>query len=146
MPLPENLTTRTVVGTFLTPRGNPAKGYVVFTPQVIVHNEETDELILPAPVKQNLDSTGSFSVELLDTDNADLSPNNWGYYVQYRVKGVIDNDFFTWVPAGNTDLSIADLLIVDPTEFTPEIITTLLDTMARIESAIAELDALGAGS
>jgi hypothetical protein len=123
MPFADNLTTRTVVGTFVTPRGVPADGYITFTPQVTTHNTENDNLILHSPVKKNLDASGSFSVELVDTDNADLLPSGWGYSIEYRATGIPNRVFFAYVPAGDDELNVADLIPLDVEDIDPDLYT-----------------------
>ena len=140
MAFPENLTTRTVVGTFLTPRGVPASGYIIFSPQVALHNEDTDEIVLPSPVKKNLDSTGSFSVELLDTENLDLAPSGWGYKVSYHISGVTKNEFITIIPAGEGSIQFSDLVEIDPLELSLTVIQEILDRLDEVETGKSNID------
>jgi hypothetical protein len=91
MPLPVNVTTVTVLGTFLTPEGNPSTGTITFTPSSWLTNSGANVAIPNSPTTKTLGTAGNFSVLLPITDDPDLSPDNWVYNVSEVVDGVSQN-------------------------------------------------------
>jgi hypothetical protein len=91
MPLPANVTTVTVLGTFLTPEGNPSTGTITFTPSSWLTNSGANVAIPNSPTTKTLGTAGNFSVLLPITDDPDLSPDNWVYNVSEVVDGVSQN-------------------------------------------------------
>lgn len=77
----DNLDLITVTGTWILANGNPGEGTVTFTPEVILIDPATDEIVLPVAFTVTLDATGSISVQLPATDDPDLVPVNWVYRV-----------------------------------------------------------------
>jgi hypothetical protein len=88
MPLPGNVSTLVVLGTFLTPEGNPSTGTITFTPSRWLTNSGADVAIPNSSVTKTLGTAGNFSVTLPVTDDADLQPANWFYTVSEVVDGV----------------------------------------------------------
>ena len=88
MPMPANVTTVVVRGTFLTPEGNPSTGTVTFTPSSWLLNSGANVSIPNSGVSKTLGTAGDFTVTLPITDDADLSPANWVYSVSEVVDGV----------------------------------------------------------
>jgi hypothetical protein len=88
MALPGNVTTVTVLGTFLTPEGNPSTGTITFTPSRWLTNSGADVAIPNSAVTKTLGTAGDFSVLLPVTDDGDLTPANWYYTVTEVVDGV----------------------------------------------------------
>jgi hypothetical protein len=91
MPLPANVTTVTVLGTFLTPEGNPSTGIVTFTPSAWLNNPGANIAIPNSSVSKTLGTAGDFTVLLPVTDDTDLSPENWVYNVSEVIDGVSQN-------------------------------------------------------
>jgi hypothetical protein len=91
MPLPANVTTVTVLGTFLTPEGDPSTGTITFTPSSWLTNSGANVAIPNSPTTKTLGTAGNFSVLLPITDDPDLSPDNWVYNVSEVVDGVSQN-------------------------------------------------------
>jgi hypothetical protein len=91
MPLPANVTTVTVLGTFLTPEGDPSTGTITFTPSSWLTNSGANVAIPNSPTTKTLGTAGNFSVLLPITDDADLSPSGWVYNVSEVVDGVSQN-------------------------------------------------------
>jgi len=88
MPLPSNIVTITVTGTYQDFYGNALSGMVSFTPT----STELMDVAAPAfldaePVVATLDVNGHFSVVLPCTDNANLAPAGWAYTVVEQVHG-----------------------------------------------------------
>jgi hypothetical protein len=88
MAMPANVTTVVVLGTFLTPEGNPSTGTITFTPSRWLSNSGADVAIPNSSVTKTLGTAGNFSVTLPVTDDADLQPANWFYTVSEVVDGV----------------------------------------------------------
>lgn len=80
--------TGTVVGTFLDTEGLPLVGRVFFTPyvQAAILDTSNNTTIIPNPTVVTLDGTGSFSVDLVATDDPDLNPTGWTYGVRVKSK------------------------------------------------------------
>ena len=72
MPLPGDLTTITVTGTFLTVQGVAASGTVTFTPSVVPLIDNVGNVIVDGPVVATLNGSGQISVVLACTDNANI--------------------------------------------------------------------------
>jgi hypothetical protein len=88
MALPANTTTLVVLGTYLTPTGQPSTGSVTFVPSRWLTNPGADIAIPNSPVTVTLGTAGDFEVTLPVTDDEDLQPANWFYRVQELVDGV----------------------------------------------------------
>ena len=86
--MPANVTTLVVLGTFLTPEGNPSTGTITFTPSRWLTNSGADVAIPNSSITKTLGTAGDFSVTLPVTDDADLQPANWFYTVSEVVDGV----------------------------------------------------------
>ena len=91
MAMPANVTTVTVLGTFLTPEGNPSTGIVTFTPSAWLNNPGANIAIPNSSVSKTLGTAGDFTVLLPVTDDTDLSPENWVYNVSEVIDGVSQN-------------------------------------------------------
>lgn len=85
MPLPSNLQTITLTGTFLDSGGNALSGTLVFTPpsELVDLNNAA---LYPTPVTVTLSSGGAFSTTLICTDNPTLYPTGWYYIVTENVR------------------------------------------------------------
>jgi hypothetical protein len=86
--MPANVTTVVVLGTFLTPEGEPSTGTVSFTPSSWLLNSGANIAIPNSTVVKTLGTAGNFSVTLPITDDPDLSPGGWIYSVSEVVDGV----------------------------------------------------------
>lgn len=80
MPLPGDLTTITVTGTYLDGGGNPLTGHVTFTPTADLQDSTGHVVLRAAPLYAYL-TTGVISIVLPCTDNATLNPVSWAYTV-----------------------------------------------------------------
>jgi hypothetical protein len=86
MPLTPNLSTITVTGSYVNAAGAPVSGSVTFTPTVAVVDAAYNQIVVPSPVTVTL-ASGSFSVALPVTDDADLTPSGWTYTVTETFTG-----------------------------------------------------------
>jgi hypothetical protein len=112
VPWPNDVVTRTVVGTYLTGLGTPAKGRVTFTPTSRVVDAD-DAVVIEDTLTAVLNTLGAFEIDLPTTDNALLSPEGWAYDVSVRLYGVKPQHFYAFLPYGDgsdvdirTDISL----------------------------------------
>jgi hypothetical protein len=137
MALPTNVSYGTVTGRFLLayadssdvdpqPDGEPAKGFVIFTPSPIKLLDATASpapvTILPAPVVANLNADGYIEgyfgdagVRLVATDDPDINPEDWTWQVDFRLTDE-DNTSIS-LPSFSFELpadEIIDLTTVSP--------------------------------
>jgi hypothetical protein len=142
--LPAEISYGTITGRIITavkdtldgpdtlPDSVPATGFVTFAPTSLLVSLVSDVIILPQPIVCALDTTGYFTVDLVSTDDPDISPINWAYNVSFTVnQGAIPSQTI-YVPAGVTrDLSDVVLAGTPPT---PAQIDTLTARVAYLES------------
>jgi hypothetical protein len=92
----------------------PVQGSVTFTATPSSIKDATaspPETLLPGPVTVSLDATGSLSVPLVATDDADLNPSGFTYTVSAKLSGGVRiAPFSIEVPQGQT----VDLTTVSP--------------------------------
>lgn len=89
MPLPGNITTITLTGTYVDFQGNPGTGTVALTPTSSELLDPADTTMIDAvPIIVTLDSNGHFSLTLPCTDNTALFPAGWVYQVTENVHGL----------------------------------------------------------
>lgn len=126
MALPGNYSTRTVTGTILDLHsGNPAEGFVKFTPQLtntFLMDAGADTIIAPTPTLTMLDTNGQFSVILGTTDDPDIDPVGWTYKVEIVTGGAETQRtvYSISLPAGGSPINLAD---ISPTvQLTPGVI------------------------
>lgn len=100
MTWPNDVTVRTVTGTYLTAAGAAAKGRVTFTPTSRIVDED-DAVIIEDTLTANLNANGFFSIVLPVTDNPLLTPKNWAYKVSVRLYGVKPRSFTAFLPYGD---------------------------------------------
>ena len=82
MPLPNNLTTITVTGTYLDIAGDPIAGQVKFTPRAVLKNVTSNVILINSTVTVTLGANGAFSQALVATDDSDAAPLNFTYRVE----------------------------------------------------------------
>jgi hypothetical protein len=82
------VSTLVVIGTFLTPEGNPSTGTITFTPSRWLTNSGANVALPNSGVTKTLGTAGDFQVTLPITDDGDLQPANWYYTVSEVVDGV----------------------------------------------------------
>lgn len=80
MPLPGDLTTITVTGTFQDGLGTALTGHVTFTPTADLQDSTGHVVLRAAPLHAYLTS-GTISIVLPCTDNTTLNPSSWAYTV-----------------------------------------------------------------
>jgi hypothetical protein len=116
MALPANTSTVVVLGTFLTPEGDPSTGSVTFTASSWLTNSGANVSIPNSSVTKSLGTAGDFTVTLPITDDPDITPLEFIYTVSEVVDGVSRNYNVSipgTVAAGGT-VFLADLTPVAP--------------------------------
>jgi hypothetical protein len=103
MPLPTNVSTGTVTGTFVNVAGDPKRGTVTFRPSFTRGLDAgADVVFVPEIVTASLDTQGHFSIQLAATDDPDLAPLNFTYNVEIHIGGVLIPVFSMSLPSGTT--------------------------------------------
>ena len=109
MSYPADMSTRTVVGTFLQPNGDTGTGTVTFTPSLRV-TDRADAILMRAPAPVELNTDGYFAIELPCTDDRDLSPTDWYYTVRVRIRGARAFTYNLHLPVGDgSDVDVSSL-------------------------------------
>ncbi len=122
MAYPAGWTTRSVVATYLAPDGSPAEGAVEFTPTAALLDTTADDVVLPAPVRVVLSTSGMLTLSLVCTDaatvtasdpvDADVPVTDWSWRVTERIKG--GRTYLRTLPAGDgSTVSLFDLAAPD---------------------------------
>lgn len=114
MPLPAGLTTITVTGHFPGGDGVPRTGSVVFIPTSDLVYPSGDAIIPAASITAPL-YAGMFSIVLLCTDNAGVSPTPWYWSVTRNIDGETSVTQFYAIPSTlGASVDLADLVEVTP--------------------------------
>lgn len=148
MPLPVGLTTIIVTGSF--PSGgvgtSPLSGTVTFTPSTDLTDAAGHVIIRAAPVEASLDYTGGISVQLVCTDNADLSPTGWTWTVAERIVGLGVRSYSVLLPASDgPTIDLAALVHVTPVT-PPSGALLAVNNLADVDSAPVSRQSLGLGT
>ena len=85
MPLPGDLTTITVTGTFKDVLGNAASGTVAFVPSTIPLVDPVGHVLIDATTVATLNGSGQISVAVACTDNTNLPA--FTYTIQVVLNG-----------------------------------------------------------
>jgi hypothetical protein len=115
--VPVALTKVTLTGTYADGEGRPLCGSLQFTPSAPLTDTTDALLIRQSGCTVPLSEEGTFSVELLSTDNADLYPSGWCWMVKECFPGVPANlwAFFLAYGSGSTqDISALEPIAVAP--------------------------------
>ncbi|MFE0039424.1 collagen-like protein [Streptomyces sp. NPDC059015] len=116
MALPAGLSTVTVSGSFKTPSGAARKGKLLFTPEPAVLTSATHDTLVLGTTEAVLDADGAFSVTLLATDDADVSPTGWTYRVTERWHDAPGRSYPLSLPAAAPAVDLADVAPTAPAE------------------------------
>lgn len=130
MAIPAGITAITVTGTYVGSDGTPLSGYLVFTPSVAAL-DTTDNAIVPMyPTKVTLDVSGSFSVDLVATDDPQWENPGWTYQVTERITGAPKRTYNIELPAASTDpIGITDLEPVSAPQISSQFLAKAGGTM-----------------
>ncbi|MFG3476461.1 hypothetical protein ACGF3K_14515 [Streptomyces sp. NPDC047980] len=114
MPLPAGLSTVTVSGSFKRPDGTAMKGKLLFTPEPAILTSGVHGTLLLGTTEVTLDANGAFSVALLATDDADVTPTGWTYRVQERWHDSPGRSYALSLPAAAPAVDLADVAPTAP--------------------------------
>src|SRR5690625_1536299 len=105
MALPSNVGSGTVTGRLIDSNGLFIDGSVTFTPSpdklLNVGADPSPVTILPKPVTADL-VEGSFTQDLVATNDPDNNPSGWTYRVDFKLSGTSLKSFSIEVPEGET--------------------------------------------
>lgn len=111
MTLPPNTQVVRIFGTFLKPDGTAHKGEIEFRPTTPTYG---GGVVVLAPVKARLDPTGSFSVEVVTSDNDVLNPDGWTYHVTEMFSGGAYRAYDIIAPNNVSEVNLEDLASTAP--------------------------------
>lgn len=111
---PASVTTRVVQGTYIDNAGTPQRGTVTFrVDQPLIATVESWGVIV-VPMRAVLDSTGSFSVTLMASDDVDLFPSGFRYVVQERFQNGYVRTYSIELPSDAEPLDLPTATQYDP--------------------------------
>jgi hypothetical protein len=133
VPLPANLTVRTVTGRFVDSTGNPISGKITFSSNQILTDPGENVFVVPRPIAQNLDSNGAFTVELLATDDPDAQPVDWVWTVTEGWEGGRPPWSFVLPESSSDPIDLTDIAeVVEPPPVSQVLTVSMLGvTVAR---------------
>jgi hypothetical protein len=102
------LTYRTVTGTYINPDGTPKRGTIEFSPTSSLI-ERPGAHISQTTMVVHLDATGSFSVELLCTDIANIEPVGWLWFVDEKIEN--GSNWYLEIETSASPLDISSVYI-----------------------------------
>jgi hypothetical protein len=110
LPLPGDLSTVTVTGTFKDAGGAPQLGSVTFTPSANL-TDATGEVVVWATPRAYPLSGGTLTAgPLAATDNSGLSPSGWTYAVTVAVQGTMPYTFWARLPSSPSTVNFTALV------------------------------------
>ncbi|GFH34308.1 hypothetical protein [Streptomyces pacificus] len=116
MALPIGLSTVTVSGSFKAPDGTARKGKLLFTPEPAILTSATHDTLVLGTTVATLDVDGAFTVTLLATDDADVTPTGWTYRVTERWHDAPGRSYPLSLPAAAPAVDLADVTPTAPAE------------------------------
>jgi hypothetical protein len=150
MAIPANLSLVTVTGTYIDISGVPIAGQVKFTPRAVLRNTSSNVILVNSTIVVTLDSNGSFSQQLVATDDGDASPIDFTYFVEEAFVG--GRQFDILLPASVVTIDLADVspavandgtgaLYIDSAQFNSysNRLTTVEGKAAAVETFLASL-------
>ncbi|MEV4244495.1 hypothetical protein AB0J63_13895 [Streptosporangium canum] len=115
MSLPGGLQTVVVTGQYLTPDGEPRRGSVLIEPEPDALTSAEHGLIVLGGTEAQLDDSGRFSLELLATDAAGVTPSSWACRVTERWPDAPDRSYFLELPADEPTVSLPEAALAGRT-------------------------------
>jgi hypothetical protein len=140
VPLPNNLTTITVTGTYLDIAGNPIAGQVKFTPRAVLKNVTSNVILINSTITVTLDANGAFSQALVATNDSDAAPINFTYRVEEAFVGGRTYDILVPSATVGGTLDLADVSPAVADDGTG----ALYVTVAQYDALEARVDAVEA--
>jgi len=142
VPLPSDLTAITVTGTYTSASGVPLAGTVNFMLTVPVTDSTGRVILAPGTTQAPLNPSGSFSVTLACTDNADLSPNGFTYLVTEVIPGLGRAYSISLPHTLGTSVDLSQLVpVVTVSSVTPYLLAA--NNLSDVPGPGAALSALG---
>lgn len=110
MSIPEEWTTVTLSGTYLNTNGEPEVGKIEFKihPNKRIKVLGAGTVIIPEPIRVELDETGSFTIEIPSTNDPNIDPH-FRWHVRERFFPNKLFSYFIQIPYDAESLNIADL-------------------------------------
>lgn len=108
MALPAGLDTGTVKGTYVNSKGEPLTGKVTATPSIPVVKVPGVGVVALDTVSVDLDKSGSFTLSLISTQDADADPIDWTWSVQV---GKLPAASMKLTPGQTVDMSSAQPVV-----------------------------------
>jgi hypothetical protein len=106
MSLPDGLQTVVVTGQYLHPDGRPCRGSVLVEPEPAQLTSAEQGLIVLGRAEAQLDESGRFTLELLATDAAGITPSEWTYRVTERWSDAPGRTYSLELPAAEPAVSL----------------------------------------
>lgn len=110
MALPANLSTATVIGTYVDLSGNPVRGSISFTPQTILKDTTLNVIVIPTIIAKTFDANGSFTITLPCTNDPDVVPQPFVYTLEENFAGGRSFSIALPISIAGTTVNLADLL------------------------------------
>ena len=112
----------TITGTYLDSGGQPIRGRGYIEPTTKVLSNQSGDLVTVDGVPFKLDVNGSFSVDVLATDDPTVSPQNFTYRLGFRSSDAeVFDDIIFQAPAAGGTYDVADLIDLgsplDPSQY-----------------------------
>lgn len=112
MPFPAGASTITLTGKFPVPAGGAARaGQVTFTPSSVLV-DSTQKAIYSGAGPATFDASGAFSIVLLCTDDTDVQPTGWRWWVDEQPTGGQRRTY--WISLPSTLGPTVDLSTLSP--------------------------------
>ena len=100
----------TLTGSYQDAEGNnTVEGSLIFTPSSLLTDSVDKKTIPASPVVVDLSTVGQFSIPLIATDNANLSPSGWYYNVVISLNGVQTTHTFNLAYASGATQDISSI-------------------------------------
>ena len=141
MSYPADVTQVVVNGLFSAAQlaGAVPTGKVEFWPTTVLVDAGTKQLVEPGVVTATLDGAGAFSVTLMATDDPDLTPTGWGYWVRETVDGYPVRVYIIQLPAAGTPFKLGNLQHLAVVALSPYLLASQLGQA----NGVASLDGAG---
>lgn len=140
MGYPADATQVTLSGLFSAslPGASIPTGTVAFWPNTVLADAGTGQIIEAATVTASLDGTGAFSVTLMATDDPDIHPAGWAYWVRETIDGYPQRIYQVKLPAPGP-YRLGDLQQLSAPATSPYV----LQSQVGQPNGVASLDAAG---
>jgi hypothetical protein len=121
MRLPDGLQTVVLTGQYLHPDGRPCHGSVLIEPEPAQLAARDGGLVVLGRAEAELDGDGRFTLELLATDAAGVTPSGWSYRVTERWSDAPGRTYSLALPAAERSVSLPSAAPVTDGERRPSL-------------------------